>query len=83
MAVALKSLPFGTADVVWTGIGAVGCPRRERRLVDQHAILRRDAVGNLDGGGLVRLAVTSSCSTVAMTGIAASWLLSHRGISRL
>lgn len=24
MAVALKSLPFGTAYVVWTGIGAVG-----------------------------------------------------------
>src|SRR2546425_7930627 len=34
-----------------------GCQRRERRLVDQRAIWRRDLGRYLDGGGLVGLAV--------------------------
>src|SRR5882724_3937095 len=38
-------------------LGAGRCQCGERRLVDQHAILRRDPAGNLDGGGLVRLPV--------------------------
>src|ERR1700746_2440779 len=38
-------------------LGARGCERRERRLLDHHAVGGRHVVGDLDGGGVVGLPV--------------------------
>ena len=55
MGVALKSLPFGTAYAVWTGIGAVGAALLGIYLFDEPASAARLASIGLIVSGIVGL----------------------------
>lgn len=59
LSISMKTLPLGTAYVVWTGVGAVGAFLLGIAVLGEEASLMRIAAGSLIIAGLVLMKVST------------------------